>query len=108
MATKRLIDANKVLEKADEVTFMGFNAEERKKHFMDLVSVILDCVTVDAVEVVHGRWEPRKDVPGFVRCSVCRDCNIYDDWPDGKKWNYCPNCGADMRNGDLNEPATSG
>lgn len=49
------------------------------------------------VEVVkHGRWEKRKDVIGFVRCSVCHDCNIYDDWPDGKKWGYCPNCGAKM------------
>lgn len=49
------------------------------------------------VEQKHGRWEPRNDVIGFVRCSVCHDCNIYDDWADGKKWNYCPNCGADMR-----------
>ena len=43
-----------------------------------------------------GRWEPRKDVIGFVRCSVCHDCNIYDDWADGEKWRYCPNCGAKM------------
>ena len=51
---------------------------------------------VDAVEVVHGRWEARTDAIGFVRCSVCRDCNIYDEWADGQKWNYCPNCGARM------------
>ena len=44
----------------------------------------------------HGRWEKRKDVFGFVCCSACHDCNIYDDWADGKKWNYCPNCGAKM------------
>lgn len=44
-----------------------------------------------------GRWEPRKDAIGFVRCSVCHDCNIYGDWADGEKWRYCPNCGADMR-----------
>ena len=57
--------------------------------------------TEDVVEVVHGRWEPRQDVIGFVRCSVCHDCNIYGDWADGKKWNYCPNCGAKM-DGDGN------
>ena len=45
---------------------------------------------------VHGRWEPRSDAPGFVRCSNCHDCNVYDDWIDGKKWKYCPNCGAKM------------
>ena len=59
--------------------------------------------TVDAVPVVHGRWEPRKDVPGFVRCSVCHDCIIYDDWADGKKWNYCPQCGAKMDGGAAHE-----
>ena len=53
--------------------------------------------SADVAEVAHGRWEPRTDVTGFVRCSVCHDCNIYDDWAGGKKWNYCPNCGADMR-----------
>lgn len=62
--------------------------------------LIDEAPTVDAVPVVHGRWEPREDVLGFARCSVCHDCNIYDDWADGKKWNYCPNCGARM---DLEE-----
>ena len=69
----------------------------------DILSAVITYLSeqpiVDAVEVVHGRWEPRKDVPGFVQCSVCHDCNIYDDWPDGKKWNYCPNCGAKMDGG---------
>lgn len=46
--------------------------------------------------VVHGRWEPRQDAPGFVRCSACRNCNTYDDWVGGKKWSYCPECGAKM------------
>lgn len=62
----------------------------------EATEIIDEQPTVDAVEVVHGRWEPRKDVLGFVRCSACHNCNIYDDWPDGKKWNYCPNCGAKM------------
>ena len=50
-----------------------------------------------------GRWEPRTDVVGFARCSVCHDCNIYDDWADGKKWKYCPNCGAEMAWGEVNK-----
>ena len=53
--------------------------------------------TIEARPVVRGEWEARTDVVGFVRCSVCHDCNIYDDWADGEKWNFCPNCGADMR-----------
>ena len=63
---KRLIDANKVLERANEVTFMGFRAEERKRHFMDLVSEILGCFTEDAVEVVR-----------------CKDCRFIIDREDG-------------------------
>jgi hypothetical protein len=43
-----------------------------------------------------GEWEARTDAPGFVRCSVCKNCNVYDDWLDGKKWKYCPECGAIM------------
>ena len=49
--------------------------------------------------VVHGRWILADDGDGDV-CSACGTdfCNIiYETW----NWNYCPNCGADMR-GDGN------
>ena len=59
-------------------------------------SFIKNRQAADVASVRHGRWEQRKDAIGFVRCSVCHDCNIYDDWADGKKWNYCPHCGAKM------------
>ena len=74
----------------------------KKEHCGKYKCPVYKAPTVDAVEVVHGRWEPRTDIIGFVRCSVCHDCNIYGDWADGKKWNYCPNCGAKM-DGDGNE-----
>ena len=47
----------------------------------------------------EGEWEQRTDIVGFVRCSVCKDCNVADDWLDGKKWKYCPQCGAKMKGG---------
>lgn len=50
----------------------------------------------DVAPVRHGRWEARADAFGFVRCSACKDCNIYDEWADGEKWLYCPSCGARM------------
>ena len=51
--------------------------------------------TVDAVEVVHGRWESttEQDEFGemdFFKCSVCGQLRWFET-------NYCPNCGADMR-----------
>ena len=58
------------------------------------------CKTVDAVPVVHGRWED------FCRgkmccCSICKaefdnTCNEIHG-----EWYYCPNCGAKM-DGDGN------
>ena len=43
------------------------------------------------MEVVHGRWI---DVNGREYLgSYCSHCNKWCDY----KYNYCPNCGADMR-----------
>lgn len=58
-----------------------------------------DAQTVDAVQVVHGRWltweekfpgrTPRKKSGLGVFCSACH--NHADNM-----FNYCPNCGAKM------------
>ena len=49
--------------------------------------------TVDAVEVVHGRWywKPSGEKKWTLTCSVCES-------QDGtsESYNYCPNCGAKM------------
>lgn len=62
----------------------------------EMLDLIAEQTTVDAVPVVHAQWEPHHMVPGFVRCSACRDCITYNEWPDGSKWKYCPECGAKM------------
>ena len=55
-----------------------------------LASVVRKAPTVDAVEVVHGRWIQSE--PGYRLCSHCMaDVAIYS----GHR-NYCPNCGAKM------------
>ena len=50
---------------------------------------------VDVAPVRHGRWvEKEKYTFGIMYdCSLCGD-RILDN---GHSWNYCPNCGADMR-----------
>ena len=50
----------------------------------------------DVAPVVHGRWAPSEENPGFLVCSACGDCYVVDEWADGKKWRYCPACGAKM------------
>ena len=105
---QRLINANALSEEISSLSmFMtgirfgqGVLREYIKEYRKSILKIVDDAPTVDAVEVVHGRWEPRTDAIGFVRCSVCRGCNIYDDWADGKKWNYCPHCGAKMDGGN--------
>ena len=56
---------------------------------------IVDAPTVDAVEVVHGRWTPLVK-NGFSFGVTCSECNT--TWDD--KSNYCPNCGAKMDGGN--------
>lgn len=55
--------------------------------------------TVDAVPVVHGRWEEYDDylMNTVYRCSICNeDFVTIDGDPKDNGWNYCPNCGAQM------------
>lgn len=49
--------------------------------------------TEDAVPVVHGRWVPTK-VPFMNECEDCSVCGYRTVW--GRRFNYCPNCGAKM------------
>jgi hypothetical protein len=52
----------------------------------------------DVRPVVHGKWV--QDCDYHFRCSVCGDRYVVSngnplDAANG--WNFCPNCGADMR-----------
>ena len=66
---------------------------------------------VDAVEVVHGHWDDyssKFDKGMDLRCSVCGNradkfVGGTEDWYCLWKPNYCPNCGANMMDGDWNE-----
>jgi hypothetical protein len=86
---KRLIYAEDVLQILD-----------RDKAYMSDVGRIHAKNAVNeapTVEQKKGRWEPHPRHFGFDRCSVCHECIIANDWADGRKWGYCPECGADMR-----------
>ena len=55
--------------------------------------------TVDAVEVVHGRWDiERGEVHTNCVCSACRKMFYYFNRGQLQidKMPYCPNCGAKM------------
>ena len=58
--------------------------------------LLADTPAADVAPVAHGKWVPSEGNPGFLVCSACRDCYVVDEWADGKKWQYCPACGAKM------------
>lgn len=113
MATKkRLIDANDVMERADDVAFMGYLAESRKHQFVDLISAIVSSAkTVDAVPVVRGQWVDRyggKYDNQLFECSECKRkalCEVKVDDLGHEHIvqvlsDFCPHCGIDMRGDD--------
>lgn len=56
--------------------------------------------SVDAMEVVHGRWIDRPSMKGQVYCSEC--ATIEKSTDSNYKSMHCPNCGAKM-DGDNHE-----
>lgn len=60
----------------------------------DVLDLVEDYPAADVRPVVHGEWIG-KPIAGFctVRCSVCDEPFLENNGT----WNFCPNCGADMR-----------
>ena len=92
MATeKRLIDANALAKNGWHLVKTGESNE-----FLASMS-LADAPTIDAVEVVHGRWVRCKDWDYDYECSVCEGYAVENK--DGNYdilTHYCPNCGAKM------------
>jgi len=87
---KRMIDANELLEKL---------RKNRKPGYGYATAIVGEMPTVDAVEVVHGRWihhhyDSGEPIDDKWYCSECHMCN------DHKRTWYCPNCGAKMDGGN--------
>ena len=101
---KRLIDANEAIEKINclcvdnNENWIGTDNQSFVDN-ADVIDILSDMPTVDAVAVVHGRWVMKETMirNPFAKnayCSVCLEETSYAH-------NYCPNCGAKM-DGDGN------
>ena len=117
MATeKRLIDANALFEflKEQREKETGAYSKGRNNGINVAIGAIRNeeiCPTVDAVEVVHGRWIDRYGgkyaIPAY-DCSECKksaplmhDMDMLGNWKARQFFaNYCPNCGAKMDGGN--------
>jgi hypothetical protein len=85
---KRLIDANVL---TDDTYILNSWDAPIVRAWLD------DQPTVDAVEVVHGRWiwKPIQNKTWVLTCSVCGS-----EEGAHELYNYCPNCGAKMDGGN--------
>ena len=97
------------LAKVNMDTYYGFTAAVQfgVDH---AIQCIKEAPAADVVEVRHGRWiEDERTYPGpglkNNLCSVCGE--IAGSWKEGlepgRKWAYCPNCGARMGKEDEHE-----
>lgn len=92
MAKKRLIDANALTDKCRQICADEWNKRAAPCCWSDayegFIEDIEEAPTVDAVEVVHGRWMHHGN--GIAYCSNCEVDAVED------ATNFCPNCGAKM------------
>lgn len=88
----RLIDADALKAKA--------HADPDSGEGFVWVQDIDEAPAVDAVFVVHGRWELHGDddsLSGSYFCSECGYCMCEEEYLDQfSSFRYCPNCGATM------------
>ena len=99
---RRLIDAEELWKKFESEPW--YENADRDEIALPMVD---DAPAVDAVEVVHGRWEDEYGGaftnPRY-RCSVCKGKALYrheknslGGWEAVQALtDYCPNCGAKM------------
>lgn len=81
-------DADVMEDYGDGTSDWGFGRENIRE-------TLISIPAADVEPVVHGRWE-KSEYRGFVRCSVCKDAYIDEDWLSSGKWGGCPNCRAKM------------
>ena len=102
---KRLIDANgldrKIVEMTREPAYQH-TGEDWLNGLCMAMETVNEAPTVDAVEVVHGRWKP---VKYNAHCSCGKSYETYNyqcsackriAYPQPYGLSYCPNCGAKM------------
>ena len=85
----RLIDADKLMEHSG-----WYNLATGKSIHGVQVFEIASMPTIDAVSVRRGKWVCLEPEIGYFTCSEC-DSRVLR-----AKCNFCPYCGADMREVD--------
>lgn len=101
----RLIDADalfEVIKQHDYPLATRHNSIDNGMFTLGIKQAIDESPTIDAVPVVHGRWEyvDTRLLQTYYSCSECRnvtcDYIINQQTLKNDRLYYCPNCGAKM------------
>ena len=82
-------------EEADhklEIAFLGLD----KRFYGEAKSLFNGIPSADVRPNIHGHWGRRIVDNGFNADWVCSECG-HREYTDFIHMNFCPNCGADMR-----------
>ena len=93
VTNKRLINAHDLWS---DIMMLPHNGDMISSE--EVEQAIVEAPTVDAVEVVHGWWIDKEEKLWNLEKPVvtgweCSKCGVWGHYT----YNYCPNCGADMR-----------
>lgn len=87
-----------VIERLLTIAAAG-DGDKKRRTWAKAICVLHDAPAADVAPIKRGVWE-KTGYAYLLRCSACHDCYIDEDLLDGKKWNFCPECGAKMIGGD--------
>lgn len=104
----RLIDADALIPALFEKHVHDGEELEPMLYYADAVKVIENAPTVDAIPVVHGRWETVTLHSTDFVYYVSTNCSVCGEYPASRCWKYCPNCGAKMDGERRDDDATGG
>ena len=90
----RYIDADALIKDCANTVIIAERLKEYdiSRIFSAMLDTILSQPTIDAEPVLHGKWIEKST--GGEHFDCCSKCG-YVEWD--APTNYCPNCGADMR-----------
>ena len=103
----RLIDADALIDNIPQADLNNDKKISKCGAIADMVLLVCDAPTIDAVPVVRGEWilvgtnEHDYETSVEEKCSLCgRYVYRYDTQPQD---NFCPTCGAKMESEDKDE-----
>ena len=106
----RMIDADALMEVLEKIPAVGFKNIDNQTYVLVLLAQIYNIIKQQPTieERKTGKWieyDSDEDKYDIIKCSCCNHTFTVDSfhWTDigftKNDFNFCPNCGADMRGG---------